>query len=253
MGIGGGLILLVLSLLFGQNLFDGTGAPGPTSTTADGSVAPGKYLAYWARQQDGWRLLAYKRTSAKAAPPSIELGYVLPTQIVTTKADSAAIERNRESLAEAERSFSRDAQTIGIGPAFKQYGSPDAINLGGPDAVTFVMGNDAIGNQVGSGAPPNASPVNWGPEKTIIADSGDFGSNISIRQFIRFALGHIEHIYFARGQALGVCAGKLVGYGSILAVDQLLPLVLFVGRLQLVGCCGHNGDRDLGTSCAQRR
>ncbi len=40
MGIGGGLILLVLSLLFGQNLFDGTGAPGPVSTTADGSVAP---------------------------------------------------------------------------------------------------------------------------------------------------------------------------------------------------------------------
>jgi predicted metalloprotease len=40
MGLGGGLILLVLSLLFGQNLFDGAGAPGPVSTTADGSVGP---------------------------------------------------------------------------------------------------------------------------------------------------------------------------------------------------------------------
>ena len=158
-----------------------------TTHRADGSVVPGKYLAYWARQQDGWRLLAYKRTPAKAAPPSIELSYLLPKQIVTAKADKAAIERNRESLAEAERSFSRDAQTMGIGPAFKQYGSPDAINLGGPDSVTFVVGNDAIGNHVGSGGPPNASPVNWGPEKTIIADSGDFG--VTVGYIVRNAPG----------------------------------------------------------------
>ena len=40
MGIGGGLILLVLSLIFGQNLFEGTGGPGPVATTADGAVSP---------------------------------------------------------------------------------------------------------------------------------------------------------------------------------------------------------------------
>jgi len=158
-----------------------------TTHRADGSVAPGKYLAYWAKQPDGWRLLAYKRTPAKAAPPSIELSYLLPKQIVATKADSAAIEKNRDSLAEAERSFSRDAQTMGIGPAFKQYGSPDAINLGGPDTLTFVTGNEAIGNQVGSGVPPNTSTVNWGPEKTIIADSGDFG--VTVGYILRNAPG----------------------------------------------------------------
>ena len=38
-GLGGGIILLVLSLIFGQNLFEG-GGPGPVSTTADGSVGP---------------------------------------------------------------------------------------------------------------------------------------------------------------------------------------------------------------------
>jgi ketosteroid isomerase-like protein len=158
-----------------------------TTHRADGSVAPGKYLAYWAKQPDGWRLLAYKRAAAKAAPPSIELSYLLPQQIVSTKVDTAAIERNRESLAEAERSFSRDAQTMGIGPAFKHYGSPEAINLGGPDALTFVIGNEAIGNQVGSGGPPGASAVNWGPEKTIIADSGDFG--VTVGYILRNAPG----------------------------------------------------------------
>ncbi len=67
---------------------------------------------------------------------------------------------------------------MGIGAAFKLYGSPDAANFGGPDVPTFVFGNDAIGAAVGAGSPPNTSAVNWGPEKTIIAPSGDFGVTI---------------------------------------------------------------------------
>ena len=146
-----------------------------TITRADGSTNPAKYLAYWERQPAGWRVAAYKRTPAKALPQGMTTSYLLPKQIAPSKNDAAAIERNRESLAEAERSFSRDAQTMGIGPAFKQYGSPDAINLGGPDTPAFTTGNEAIGPGVASGAPPNSSPVNWGPEKTIIAASGAFG------------------------------------------------------------------------------
>lgn len=149
-----------------------------TITRADGTVNPAKYLAYWERQSTGWRVLAYKRTPARSAAPAVVVSYLLPKRIVAAKHDAAALEKNRESLAEAERSFSREAQTIGIGEAFKKYGSPDAINLGGPDAPTFVMGNDAIGSSVGSGVPPNTSPVNWGPENTIIAASGDFGVTI---------------------------------------------------------------------------
>ncbi len=149
-----------------------------TITRADGTINPAKYLAYWEKQSTGWRVLAYKRTPARAAAPAVAVSYVLPKQIVAARNDAAAIEKNRESLAEAERSFSREAQTMGIGEAFKKYGSPDAINLGGPDALTFVMGNDAIGNSVGAGVAPNTSPVNWGPDKTIIAASGDFGVTI---------------------------------------------------------------------------
>jgi ketosteroid isomerase-like protein len=148
-----------------------------TAKRADGTAVPAKYLAYWEKQNSGWRVLAYKRQVAKALPAAAAPSYLLPKQI-TASTDPAALERSRESLADAERSFSRDAQTMGIGVAFKKYGSPDAINLGGPDALTFVMGNEAIGNQVGGDVPPNTSPVNWGPEKTIIAGSGDFGVTI---------------------------------------------------------------------------
>jgi hypothetical protein len=149
-----------------------------TVKRADGTVQPAKYMAYWEKQSGSWRVLAYKRALSQAAAPEIPLGRVLPEKIVTAPVDAAAIERNRESLADAERSFSRDAQTMGIGAAFKLYGSPDAANFGGPDVPTFVFGNEAIGAAVGAGSPPNTSAVNWGPEKTIIAASGDFGVTI---------------------------------------------------------------------------
>ncbi len=149
-----------------------------TVRRADGTVQPAKYMAYWEKQSAGWRVLAYKRAGAQVAAPSIPMGHVLPAQIVTAPVDAAAVERHRDSLAQAERSFSRDAQTMGIGAAFKLYGSPDAANFGGPDVPTFIFGNEAIGAAVGAGSPPNTSPVTWGPEKTLIAASGDFGVTI---------------------------------------------------------------------------
>lgn len=144
----------------------------------DGSTTPLKYLGYWEKQKDGWRLLAYKRGVAKTPAPSTPVSYVLPKQIVAPPADAVALEKHRESLAEAERSFSRDAQTMGIGPAFKHYGHPEAINLGGPDVATWLIGNEAIGGAIGGPAQEKTSPVSWGPEKTIIAASGDFGVTI---------------------------------------------------------------------------
>jgi ketosteroid isomerase-like protein len=97
---------------------------------------------------------------------------------VSAKRDAAAIERDRDSLANAEKSFSADAQTMGLGKAFIKYGSPDAINLGAADQLVFLKGNEQIGNAIGEGKEPNSSPVKWGPEKTIIAASGDFGVTI---------------------------------------------------------------------------
>jgi hypothetical protein len=144
----------------------------------DGSTTPLKYLGYWEKQKVGWRLLAYKRAVAKTPPPPTPVSYVLPKQTDAPVTDGVALEKHRESLAEAERSFSRDAQTMGIGPAFKHYGHPEAINLGGPDVATWLVGNEAIGAAIGGPAQEKTSPVKWGPEKTIIAASGDFGVTI---------------------------------------------------------------------------
>ncbi|HJU43613.1 MAG TPA: nuclear transport factor 2 family protein [Vicinamibacterales bacterium] len=141
----------------------------------DGSTQPLKYLAYWAKQKDGWRVLVYKRSVAKQPAPAMPVSYVIPKQMAPA---SANIDRDRESLAAAERAFSRDAQTMGLTAAFKKYGDPEAINLGGPGVPGFLIGNEQIGEGVGSGTPTNSSPLHWGPDQTIIAGSGDFGITI---------------------------------------------------------------------------
>ena len=147
--------------------------------TADGKETPLKYLAYWEKQAAGWRVLAYKRGQAKAMPPLTPMANVLPATLLAGSTDATLIEQYRKSLADAETAFSNEAQKIGIGPAFAKYGSPDAINLGGPDAATFLVGNRDIGAGVGGGAPAAGSPVSWGADvKTIVAASGDFGVTI---------------------------------------------------------------------------
>ena len=156
--------------------FHGFTAGFMTITRADGSVAPAKYLAYWVNQKPaGWRVAVYKRTPAKVAPGDVKVTYLLPENIMFSMLSSAKYEKDRESLMNAETSFAAEAQQIGLEPAFKKYGSPDAINLGGPNAQTFFWGNEEIATAVGQNEPATGSSVNWGPEKAIIAVTGDFG------------------------------------------------------------------------------
>jgi ketosteroid isomerase-like protein len=149
-----------------------------TMRLGDGKDVPLKYLAYWEKRKDGWRVRVYKRGQAKIVPSLEPMPNVVPTQIVASATDQATIERYRDSLADAETSFSRDAQTLGMRAAFTHYGDPEAINLGGPDVATFLIGNQAIGAGVGGERPEVGSPVSWGPEHTIVAGSGDFGVTI---------------------------------------------------------------------------
>ena len=145
----------------------------------DGSDLPLKYLSYWVRQSDGWRVVAFKRTRMAAAPPSREpIAPALPARLVEPTKDAGRLAEAKQSLDRAERSFSNDAQKIGIGKAFAQYGSTDAINLGRPDDPGFVTGSENIGRMVAQGVPEGTSPVAWAPERVIVASSGDLGVTI---------------------------------------------------------------------------
>jgi ketosteroid isomerase-like protein len=142
----------------------------------DGSRTPLKYLSYWIRQPQGWRVAVFKRTrGADVSGPHDMMAPALPARLVPPATDAAAIAAHRDSLDRAERAFSDEAQKIGIGPAFAKHGSADAINLGPPTAARVIVGAEAIGKAIGANGPPSGSPVTWWPDRVIVASSGDLG------------------------------------------------------------------------------
>lgn len=150
-----------------------------TRRAPDGSVTPFKYLAYWVKGDEGWRVVAYNRRRRPAAEtPTTNLPPALPARMVPPSTDSVAVERYRQSLGDAERAFSADAQRVGLQAAFARYGSADAVNMGGRDHAQFVVGADSIAAVVAVGEPPTGSSVSWGPDRVIVASSGDLGVTI---------------------------------------------------------------------------
>ena len=148
---------------------------------ADQTIAPAKYLSYWIRTSEGWRVAVYKRTRRPDSPVSTALlPAALPPRMVKPSDDDATVEAYRKSIDRAERDFSDEAQRIGLGPAFAKYGSADAVNMGGPAAAGFVIGSEAIGRTVSAGDAPGGSPVSWAPDRVIVASSGDLGVTIGM-------------------------------------------------------------------------
>lgn len=148
---------------------------------ADQTIAPAKYLSYWIRTAEGWRVVVYKRSRRPdSAVSTALLPAALPPHLVKPSTGPDALEAFRRSLDRAERDFSDEAQQIGLGAAFAKYGSADAVNMGGPAAAAFVMGSEAIGRAVSAGDPPGGSPVSWAPDRVIVASSGDLGVTIGM-------------------------------------------------------------------------
>jgi ketosteroid isomerase-like protein len=142
----------------------------------DNTPTPLKYLAYWVRTPKGWRIAALKRRPRPVGPAPLDpMPSALPSRIVPPTTDPAAIAAVKKSLEQAERDFSDEAQTIGLGPAFAKYGRADAVNMGGPTDAGFVVGAAAIGRSVSGGEAPSPSPLSWGADKSLVASSGDLG------------------------------------------------------------------------------
>ena len=145
----------------------------------DGTTLPLRYMSYWIRRPEGWRVAVYKRARGTEDEPKLApMPPSLPERLVPATSDAATIERLRLSLAQAEGAFSDEAQRIGLGPAFVRYGSADAVNMGGPSG--YAVGSEAIGRRVAEGEPAGGSSVSWGADKAIVASSGDLGVTIGV-------------------------------------------------------------------------
>lgn len=148
-----------------------------TLRRANGITQPLKYLAYWVKQPDGWRVAAYKRALADSAPERLDLmPPSLPAAIVAATRDPAVVARHHASLAAAEQAFSDEAQKIGLRASFTRQGHGDAVNVGPRSSPTFVIGAARIGESVGAGTPSDSSPVSWAADQgVLVASSGDLG------------------------------------------------------------------------------
>ena len=144
-------------------------------TAGDPARRNRKYLAYWVRRPEGWRVAAYRQqlrgpgeVSTAMLPPSLPVAEAAPSD------DAAAAEAHRLSLAAAEAAFSARAQAVGLRAAFREYGRPDAMNMGGPGAI--AIGLDAI--TAGFPEGETTSPLHWGTDRALVASSGDLGVSI---------------------------------------------------------------------------
>lgn len=153
---------------------------GYMTQRSDSVRIPLKYLAYWVRENGAWRVVAYRR--GRAAGPATDTSLMapaLPEQLTAVRTEPTLLARLQQDLMRAESSFSARAQAIGLGNAFAEFGSTDAVNMGGPQAAHFVVGAAKIAQSVGGGD-MTASPVTWGADTAIVASSGDLGVTFGV-------------------------------------------------------------------------
>lgn len=130
-----------------------------------------KYLAYWIKRPDGWRVVAYRQQVREAGEvPKEMLPPSLPAFTAEPAADSTA---HQESVAAAEKAFSDRAQIVGLKQAFGEYGRQDAMNMYG--GAGFAYGLDAV---VAGFKEEGPAKIHWGTERSFAASSGDLAVSI---------------------------------------------------------------------------
>jgi hypothetical protein len=140
-----------------------------TITRGD-STSPAKYLAFWVRARDTWRIQALKIGGRPIGGERSTRRYpdVLPGDGWTSEApDSLAAVR---TLAEAERAFAR-AGSGALGEAFSAFGDSLAGHLG--QGAEFLFGREQIAADVRASA--GDLRLTWGPDIVHVARSGDLG------------------------------------------------------------------------------
>lgn len=145
-------------------------------TPAEGAPLPGKYLAYWRHAPEGWRVVAYKRRPR--APGDVPGNVDAPLSTAATDGRHAPLADIIASVDARERAFSAAAQETSLSQAFASFGHPRAVNMGGPNDATFVVGPAQIARAVGEGGPATGSSVSWWPDRIVAAASGDLALSI---------------------------------------------------------------------------
>lgn len=131
-----------------------------------------KYMSYWVKRPEGWRVFGFKRALSPPGPVSTTVrAPALPPRMLPDRPSVELRSKYKASLAARETAFSDRAQVAGLRQAFLEFGSADAANFGpGSD---FVYGNANIAAGLPDDVP---SPVTWGPDENVtVSSTGDLG------------------------------------------------------------------------------
>jgi hypothetical protein len=141
-----------------------------TLVRADSTRLPLKYLAYWVKKSDGWKVAVYRRAPRAEGEVSMAMREPsLPEKMVGVTKDASVVAKYAKDVGDAERNFSTLAGKIGLGPAFTQNSAPDAMNMGGGAAADFLFGPEGAG--VGAGE--RSVNADLGFDTVLVASSGD--------------------------------------------------------------------------------
>ncbi|HEX2078712.1 MAG TPA: DUF4440 domain-containing protein [Longimicrobium sp.] len=139
---------------------------GGSGTGPDGSSTPARYIAFWQRAGDGWKLAAFlfNLNPRPLAPPPA--GFFREDNASATSAGADAAEALRQIM-QADRDFSAHSVAQDPAAAFAAWAAPDGA-LGG------AYGPEAIGAALGGGG----GSLEWAPSAGGMAASGDLGYTV---------------------------------------------------------------------------
>jgi ketosteroid isomerase-like protein len=144
------------------------GAAQPTTT----SVRIDRYIAFWRREAEGWRIAGYAETYG--TPPAL---LALPAAAQSSAMKDMPMPRMRgalEAIRSADSDFSRDAAKFGTGEAFGRYAAEDAQIFSGPGE--FISGPRAITQSFGPTTTKNS--LVWHPVHGEVSAAGDLGFTV---------------------------------------------------------------------------
>ncbi|HEV3049017.1 MAG TPA: DUF4440 domain-containing protein [Longimicrobium sp.] len=139
-----------------------------TRTAADGAEVHARYIAYWQREGDAWKLAAFMfnaNPQPVTPPPTGFFPEPPATGSVPANVDvAAAVEGARQ----ADRDFAALAAAQNVGAAFQAYAAPDGAMLGGE------YGPEAIGAAFAGGR----GTLEWGPTGGAASAAGDLAYTV---------------------------------------------------------------------------
>ena len=135
-----------------------------------------KYLSYWVKRGDRWRVVAYRQIPREPGDVSTDMfAPALPGFTPKGKQNPRNAASNQASLAAAEKAFSDRAQIVGLKKAFGEFGRKDAMNM--YSGAGFAYGLDAV---VAGFKEEGLAKIHWSTEKSYVALSGDLGVSIGM-------------------------------------------------------------------------